>query len=90
MSILRLGCRILPNDALDPLLVFYFIPLEEVVRLGLRGRLGVGIVEQILYAQKDLLDGNGRFPGLVFVEDRKADGAGGVDIRMEQRRNEFT
>lgn len=35
----------------------------------------VGIVEQILNAQQDLLDGDGRFPALVLVQDAKADGS---------------
>jgi hypothetical protein len=85
----RLGRGVLPNDTLDAPLVLYLVSLEEVVGLGLRGRLGVGVVQQVLDAEQDLLDGNGGLPGLIFVEDGQADGAGRVDVGVEQGRNEF-
>ena len=40
-------------------------------------------------AEKDLFDGNGGLPGFLFVEDRQADGAGRVDVRVEERWGEF-
>lgn len=85
----RLGCGVLANDALDSLLVLDLVPLEEIVRLSLRGGLGVGVVEEVLDSQEDLLDGDGRLPGFVFIEDREANSAGWVDIRMKQGRDEF-
>jgi hypothetical protein len=42
-----------------------------------------------LNAEEDLLDGDGGLPGFLFVEDREADGAGWVDVRVEERRREF-
>lgn len=46
-------------------------------------RLGVGVVEQVLDAKEDLLHRDGRFPRFLLVQDREADGAGWVDVRME-------
>lgn len=83
------GCGILADDTLDSFLILHLVSLEQVVRLGLGGRLGIGVVQKILDAQEDLLDSDSRLPSLVFVEDRQADGTGWVDIRMEQRRDEF-
>ena len=77
------------DDAADSPLVLDLVLLVEVVGVGLGGRVRVGVIEQVLDAQGDLLDGNGGLPGLVFVEDGQADGAGRVDVRMEQRRDEF-
>lgn len=45
----------------------------------------VGIIKQILNPQKDLFDGDGGFPTLVFVENAKADGTRGKDVGMEER-----
>jgi hypothetical protein len=36
-----------------------------------------------------LFDGDGGLPGLFLVEDRKADGAGRVDVWVEERWGEF-
>jgi hypothetical protein len=36
-----------------------------------------------------LLDGDGRTPVFLLVEQRQADGAGGVDVRVEERRGEL-
>lgn len=52
-------------------------------------RLGVGIVEQVLHAQKDLLDRNGWLPRLLFVQDRQANSSGGIHVRVEERGDEF-
>jgi hypothetical protein len=42
-----------------------------------------------LNAEKDLFDGDGGLPGFLFVEDRQANGAGRVDVRVEERWSEF-
>ena len=63
--------------------------LEQVVRLSLCGRLRVHFVEQHLNAEEDLLDGDGGLPSFLFVEDRQADGARRVDVRVEERWGEF-
>jgi hypothetical protein len=42
-----------------------------------------------LNAEEDLFDGDGGLPGFLFVEDRQADSAGRVDVRMEKRWGEF-
>lgn len=81
--------RILANYAPDALFVLDLVFLEQIVGVGLGGRLGVGVVEQVLDAQKNLLDRDGRLPGLFLVENRQADGARGVDVGMEQRRDKF-
>jgi hypothetical protein len=42
-----------------------------------------------LDSEEDLFDGDGGLPGLFLVEDREADGAGRVDVGVEERRSEF-
>ena len=42
-----------------------------------------------LDAEEDLLDGNCRAPVLLLVQDAQADGAGGVDVGVEERRHEL-
>ena len=81
--------RVIPDDLLDLLVVGSAILAEEVVGFSLSGRLGVGLVQQRLNAEKNLLDGDSGLPGLFLVEDREADGAGGVDVGMEERRNKL-
>ena len=78
-----------PDNVLDLLLVLRAILLEQVVCFGLCGRLRVGIVQQVLDAQQDLFDGDGGLPRLFLVQDAEADGAGRVDVRVEERRHEF-
>jgi hypothetical protein len=77
------------DDTADFPLILGLVPLEEVVGVGLCGRIRVGVVEQVLDAQGDLLNGDGGLPRLVIVEDGQADGTGRVDIGMEQRRDEL-
>jgi hypothetical protein len=77
------------DDLPHCLLVCNAVFLEEVVRLSLCGRVWVYFVEQHLDAEEDLLDGDGGLPGFLFIEDREADGAGWVDVRVEERRREF-
>lgn len=80
---------ILPHDALDPTFILLTIFLEEIVRLSLGWRLGVGVVEQVLNAKQDLLHRDGRLPCLFFVEDRETDRARWVDIGVEERGDKF-
>jgi len=55
----------------------------------LRWRLGIRIVEKILDAEKDLLDGDGWFPTFFLVQDGKANRTRRVDVRVEEGRDEF-
>ena len=80
---------ILADDSLDLGLVRSFVPFEQVVRLSLGWGIWVWVVEEILHAEQDLLDGNGRLPSLLLVQDREADGPGWVDVRMEERWDEL-
>lgn len=81
--------RVIPDDLLDLLVVGSAILAEEVVGFSLSGRLGVGLVQQRLNAEKNLLDGDSGLPAFLFVENGEADGAGGVDVGMEERRNKL-
>ncbi len=74
---------------LNLLLVSLPVLLEQVVCLGLSRGIGIGIVQQVLDAKENLFDGDCWLPTLLFVKDRKAYGAGWVDIGMEKRRYEF-
>lgn len=78
-----LSRRVLSNHPLDTLLVFHFVPLEQVVCLGLRWRLGIGVVQEILDTEDDLFDGDGRFPAFILVEYRQANGPRRVDVWVE-------
>lgn len=62
--------RVLLDDLADSSLVCRAVLLEQIVGIGLRGRLGVRVIEQILDTQQDRLDCDGRAPGLLFVQDR--------------------
>ena len=46
-----LRCGVLLDDALDLFLICRQILLEQVVRIRLRRRFGIGVVEEILNAQ---------------------------------------
>lgn len=81
--------RILLHNTPHLLLIRRSILLEQVERVGLRGRLWIRLVEQRLDAEQDLLERNGGLPALLFVEDREADGARGVDVRVEEGGCEF-
>jgi hypothetical protein len=81
--------RVLLNDLLDLALVRSLVFLEQVKRIGLRWRLRVGLVEQRLNAQQNLLDVYRWLPAFFFVEDAQADGAGWVDVWVEEWGYEF-
>lgn len=81
--------RVVSDDLLDLLVVGSAVLTEEVVGFSLSGRLGVGLVQQRLNAEKNLLDGDGGLPAFLFVENGQADGARGVDIGVEEGRDEL-
>lgn len=87
MTLLRRG--ILAHDLLDAPVVLHTVSLEHVVCLCLGRGLGIGIVEEVLDTEKDLLDRNRWFPSLLLVQDREANGPGWVDIGVEEGRYEF-
>ena len=53
----------------DPLLVIGPVLAEAGVGLGLGRILNVGVVEEVLDAEQDLLDGDGGPPVLLLVQD---------------------
>lgn len=69
------GSGVVADQTANPLLVLGAILLKQVVRLCLGRRLGVRVVEEVLDAQQDLLDGDGGLPCLLLVENRQANGA---------------
>lgn len=85
----KLWGRILPHNTLDPTLILHAVFLEEIVRLSLGWGFGVGVVQQVLNAEQNLLHCDRRLPCLFFVEDGEADRARGVDIGVEERGDEF-
>jgi len=74
---------------LDPPGVFRLVVDEQVVRLGLRGRFRIRLVQQVLDARQDLLHGDGRPPPLLLVQDGEADRSARINVGMEQGRDEF-
>lgn len=80
---------VVANHPLDTALVLCPVLLEQIVGVCLRRRLGVGVVEEVLDAYEDLLDSDSWLPGLLLVQYGQADGATRVDIRVEERWNEF-
>jgi hypothetical protein len=76
-------------NPLDLVLICSPILLEEVVCVSLSWRVGVGVIEKVLNSEEDLLDGDGRLPALLFIQDRQADGARGIDVGVEERWDEF-
>lgn len=61
----------------------------DCVGLGLGRILDVGLVEQVLDAEQDLFDCDRGAPVLLLVQQRQADGAGGIHVGMEQWRLEL-
>jgi hypothetical protein len=57
------------NHLADLTLIRGSVLFEQVVGIGLRGRLWVGIIEEILNAEQDLLDGDSGSPVFLFIED---------------------
>lgn len=65
----NLRSRVVANDSFDLALICGPILLEQVVSVGLGWRFGVGFVEELLDAEKDLLDGDGWLPTLLLIQD---------------------
>lgn len=84
-----LKSRILTDNLFHTSFIGRAVLFEEIVCIGLGGRFRVRVVQQILDTEEDLLDRDGRFPGFFFVQDRETDGAGGVHVRVKERRDEF-
>lgn len=72
-----------------PLFVFGAVLAIAGVGLGLSRILDVGVIEQVLDAQKQLLDGDSRSPILLLVQQGQTHRAGGVHIGVEQGRHEL-
>ena len=68
------------------------LPILRVghVRVGLGRAFLIRVAHQVLDAQQDLWDCQRRPPVLVLVQDRQADGARRVYIRVEEDGDEFT
>jgi len=81
--------RVLLDNLLDLALIRSLVLLKEVERVGLSGTVRVGLVEQRLYTEQDLFDINSGLPAFFFVEDGQTDGAGWVDVRVEERRDKL-
>ncbi len=75
--------RVLSNDTSNLLLILSAFLLEELVGIGLCRGLRVGVVEEVLHAQKDLLDRDCRLPRLVLIKDGQTDRARGVHVGVE-------
>ena len=56
----------------DPLLVIGPVLAEAGVGLGLGRVLNVGVVQEVLDPQQDLLDGDGGPPVLLLIQDGQA------------------
>ena len=61
-----------PGLSPHPLLVVGPVLTKAGVGLGLSGILDVGVIEEVLDPQQDLLDGDGRPPVLLLVQDGQA------------------
>jgi len=85
---LRSRRLIVPDHLLDLLLVRLGILLEQRVRIRLRRTVWIWLVQQRLHTEKDVLQRDRGLPAFVLVQNAETDGAGGIDIGMEQRRRE--
>ena len=56
-------CRMFRRLRLDPCVVLRPVLCEKDIGLSLCGVVAVGIIEEVLYAEEDLLDGDGRLDG---------------------------
>ena len=73
------------SEVLDPADVLLVVALVEGQRLLLGGTVDVGLVlQQLLDACQQGLDGHVRLPVLLLVQDAQADRARGVDVGVGQ------
>ena len=73
----------------NPAFVLRTVLLKEVVGLGLCRWLGVRVVQEILDAEQELLNSDGRSPTFLLIQDWQANCSGRVDIRVEKCWCEF-
>lgn len=77
------------DDTLHLSFVSLAIFLEEIVSVCLSWGFGIGLIEELLNSEEDLLNGDGRFPALFLVQDRQADRSRGIHVWMKQWWDEF-
>jgi hypothetical protein len=58
--------------------------LKEVKGFGLGGGVWIGIIQQVLNTNQDLLDGNGGTPAFFLVENGKANGARWIHVGVKE------
>ena len=68
-------------DALD---ILRFRSSQLIVRLCLRWIAHVRRIQQLLHSNQNLLDGDGRFPPLLFVQNAQAHLAGWIHVWMKE------
>lgn len=64
------GCGVLLDDGLDLAIVCGPVLFKQIVCIGLGWRFGVGIVQQVLDAQENLLDGDCWLPTFLLIQYR--------------------
>ena len=74
---------ILANNLLHSPLVCAAVLLEQIVCVGLSGRLWVDLVQEHLDAEQDLLDRDGRLPAFLLIENAKTNGARRIHVGVE-------
>lgn len=84
-----LRCRVFLDKAPNLLLISDLVLLKQIESVGLCWGFRVRLIKQRLDAEQDLFDCNCRLPALLLIQDRQADCARGVDVRMEQWRDKF-
>jgi hypothetical protein len=89
-----LGRRIILHNTFYFPIICIPVLLVGTIGLRLRGTVQIGLVQQRLDAQEYLFQRDGRLPAwfillVLLIQDRQADGAGGIHVRMVERGNEF-
>ena len=74
-------CRMFRRLRLDPCVVLRPVLCEKDIGLPLCGVVAVGVIEEVLHAEEDLLDGDGRLDG-----GGSGDGEGGQRGRETEGR----
>jgi hypothetical protein len=69
LPVLRLRGRVVLDQGSNLLLVVGSVLLEQVERVSLCGRVGVGFIQKRLNAEENLLDCDGGLPALLLVQD---------------------
>ena len=66
-----------------------FVMNKQLIGFGLRGRIRVGFIQQVLNPNQNLLNGNGRSPSFFFVQNGQTNGTGRIHIGVKEGRHEF-